>query len=226
MSFEIKNTGKDDDGIDKLFAAIGRCQQDIPALPKTGKLVVAKGAPAKPYVTLDVIIEGLKPQLKQHGVTFCQLLHSIGNLSALTLVVAGHGASLTTTFEFQRFANPQDAGKQITYYKRYQITAFFGVVGDEDADEDTLEVNRQRYDTPEQEAEKELANAEKRAATIQQIQTRFTQCVAVDALSSYWRGIYKTLDQPTRDAVTPALQARKTQLLNDQENEREPGEEG
>lgn len=144
MSFKYESISDKDNAVEELFSAIGACQSEFPALPKSAKGQAGGGR--FNYVPLDQVIEGMKPQLKEYGVSYSQLLHSEDKESALTLVVAGHGALVSTTFKFARDRNPQDAGKQVTYYRRYQLLSFFGIVGDQDADSDSVEDNKSRYE--------------------------------------------------------------------------------
>jgi hypothetical protein len=64
-----------------------------------------------------------------------QALHTDGSCAAVTLIVAGHEASITSTFAFDRNPDAKKFGADSTYYRRYQLGSFFGLEGDPDADD-------------------------------------------------------------------------------------------
>jgi hypothetical protein len=85
------------------------------------------------------------PSLTANGVSIMQPLHREGNRVASTLIVAGHGAAISSTVTFDlnhesidRFTKEkkfdvQLFGKDHTYWRRYQLQAFFCLEGDADA---------------------------------------------------------------------------------------------
>jgi hypothetical protein len=155
MNFSYNSLNGKDESVSDLMAAIGRCQSDFPALPKNA---TGQAGPRKyKYASLDQIIESMKPQLKQHGVSFMHLVSSDGKQANLTLLVCGHGAAVETSFAFYLDKNPQDFGKALTYYKRYQLSAFFGIVADDDADSDSVEANKQKYADKQAQEDKPVA---------------------------------------------------------------------
>lgn len=221
MNYEYKNIGTNEDGLSKLFAAIGKCQGEFPALlpSATGQ----KGHQKFTYVPLDKIIDGIKPQLQQYGVTFIQLLHSADGGSAITLLVVGHGAVISTTFRFARDLNPQDAGKQTTYYRRYQLTAFFGIVGDPDADSDSVEENKKKYLEKEQEEHGVGSGTNGDNEDHSSPRLRIETSTSIPGLKNIW----SEFTPEEKKECKPYLDKRKKELdAEEVKTSREPGEEG
>lgn len=174
MNFKYESINGKENSVEELLFAIGRCQQDFPSLLMDARVSITKTHKAK-YASLEQIFKLVKPQFKEYGVMFMQLLHSVEKDSAVTLLVSGHGAVVSTTFCFTRDRNPQDAGKQISYYKRYQFLAAMGMVGDPDADEDSVEENKKKY---ENKAIEERAEAIAPSKTVQVEQAPIAAAVA------------------------------------------------
>lgn len=148
MNHEIGAFGDEHQNTAKLFAALSKAQSEFPAVPKDSKVTVTKAGATAPYASLDRIIECIRPALARNGLAFTQLVGGTGAEMTLTTVVSGHGAYISTTMPFQRVQNPQDMGKLVTYYKRYQLTAALGISADADADSDSVMENERKYAEP------------------------------------------------------------------------------
>jgi hypothetical protein len=118
----------------KLFDAIGTAMSAFKPLPRTATGSIAKGHTFQ-YAPLRKVVECIKTDLAKNSVSFMQALHTDGANCAVTLIVAGHGASVTSTFCFPASNDPKKFGADSTYYRRYQLTSFFGLEGDPDADD-------------------------------------------------------------------------------------------
>jgi hypothetical protein len=118
----------------KLFDAIGTAMSAFKPLPRTATGSIAKGHTFQ-YAPLRKVVECIKTDLAKNSVSFMQALHTDGSNCAVTLIVAGHGASITSTFCFPASNDPKKFGADSTYYRRYQLTSFFGLEGDPDADD-------------------------------------------------------------------------------------------
>jgi hypothetical protein len=118
----------------KLFDAIGTAMAAFKPLPRTATGSIAKGHTFQ-YAPLRKVVECIKTDLAKNSVSFMQALHTDGANCAVTLIVAGHGASVTSTFCFPASNDPKKFGADSTYYRRYQLTSFFGLEGDPDADD-------------------------------------------------------------------------------------------
>mgnify|MGYP001615386421 CR=1 FL=1 len=73
--------------------------------------------------------------LAEQGVSMIQPFHTVGDKAAVSLIVSGHGASITSRMLFPIDKNVQIFGKESTYFRRYQLQAFFCLEGDRDADD-------------------------------------------------------------------------------------------
>jgi hypothetical protein len=118
----------------KLFEAVGKAMNKMRPLPRTATGSIAKGHTFQ-YAPLRKVVECIKADLHSEGVSFMQALHTDDNNCAVTLIVGGHGASVTSTFCFPSSNDPKKFGADSTYYRRYQLTSFFGLEGDPDADD-------------------------------------------------------------------------------------------
>lgn len=118
----------------KLFEAVGKAMHKMRPLPRTATGKLTKDHTFK-YAPLRKVVECIKDDLHTEGVSFMQALHTDGNNCAVTLIVGGHGASVTSTFCFPSSNDPKKFGADSTYYRRYQLTSFFGLEGDPDADD-------------------------------------------------------------------------------------------
>jgi hypothetical protein len=118
----------------KLFEAVGKAMNKMRPLPRTATGSIAKGHTFQ-YAPLRKVVECIKADLHSEGVSFMQALHTDGSNCAVTLIVGGHGASVTSTFCFPSSNDPKKFGADSTYYRRYQLTSFFGLEGDPDADD-------------------------------------------------------------------------------------------
>jgi|SRR6476620_222062 len=126
---------QDPGSLHKLYDAIGKASASFPDLPRTATGQVGKDRKFQ-YAPYHKVVRCIKPALAENGVTFLQPLHSEeeGKVS-ITLVVAGHGAVIASTLKVNQDSDPKVFGANATYYKRYQLTNFFGLEGDPDADD-------------------------------------------------------------------------------------------
>jgi hypothetical protein len=121
--------------IGELATALLAFQKEAPSLVKDGKGNFGK------YVTLDGIMERVRPILCKHGLVLTQLPSYItdgsGNaVPALTTrLTHEHGEYIEATMMLLLDKqNSQGLGSALTYARRYSITAFLALVGDEDDD--------------------------------------------------------------------------------------------
>lgn len=90
------------------------------------------------YADYSALTRATRPYLVKHGITLLQPLHSSDAGTAVTTtILAGHGARISSSFSFRADPNPQNFGKDHTYYRRYQLQAILGLAG-EDADDARL----------------------------------------------------------------------------------------
>jgi hypothetical protein len=117
----------------KLFDAIGRASAKFQPLPKnkSGQY----GHQKFDYAPYHTVRKCILSHLLAEGVSIAQPIHSESSKAAVTLVVCGHGCTVTSTLKFDMNPKCQDFGKESTYYRRYQLQSFFCLEGDKDADD-------------------------------------------------------------------------------------------
>jgi hypothetical protein len=115
-----------------LFTALAAFQQEVPAIHKGSK------GYGYSYASLPEILEVINPLLKFHGLGFTQLLddeflttiifHCQSGESIKSRVHIPQGVNLKGMNDFQVM------GSAITYYRRYSLSAAFGLITDVDND--------------------------------------------------------------------------------------------
>lgn len=124
--------------IAKLGAAIVKVQAELPAIPKdrTNPITHSK------YATLGAINKVLLPVTSKNEIAVTQYPVSgpAGQVGCGTLLIHSSGEFINYDPFFinsdrnKRMSAAQEGGSAITYAKRYQLCAIFGIVPDEDAD--------------------------------------------------------------------------------------------
>jgi len=85
------------------------------------------------YVSLDCILESITPVLSKHGLLLVQYVDD--NNLVTDLFHCETGQKITSNFPLTPNPDPQKVGSQITYYRRYQLSAMLGLIGT-DTDDD------------------------------------------------------------------------------------------
>ena len=99
-------------------------------IKKDGKLLYTTT-----YADLNQCIECIRQPLSKHGLSFTQTVEPDGNLWLLILTLRhASGQTLRSYMPLSLNGSPQQIGGQLTYLKRYQISAFFGLAADFDDD--------------------------------------------------------------------------------------------
>lgn len=83
------------------------------------------------YMTLDNIIETLAPLLKEQKLL---VTHFISQQELITRVVDVESAELLDSSFGLLATDPQKKGSEVTYAKRYNLSALFNICADEDDD--------------------------------------------------------------------------------------------
>jgi len=91
------------------------------------------------YLTLQTLIEGVRPILARHNLALLQPVTADGNSVTVTTVIlhasgAKYDSGLTLTATGP--ATPQALGSLISYARRYGAGSLLGIVSDPDADDD------------------------------------------------------------------------------------------
>ena len=83
------------------------------------------------YATLDGILDTIRPELANAGLSVIQLPSASG-LSTMILHISGE--FIEDTVPMPTFAKAQEFGAAMTYYRRYALCAALGIAAEEDDD--------------------------------------------------------------------------------------------
>jgi hypothetical protein len=129
-----------------LFENLAKAQLEFIPVPRDSAGQVGTNRSFK-YAGYATIMRCIRPALSKYGIAVLQPLHFRGGMAITTTIVAGHGASIQTSFAFKadHFKrsregtplgdDPQEFGRCHTYYRRYQLQSMLGIEGDSDADD-------------------------------------------------------------------------------------------
>lgn len=117
-----------------LYKALAKFRQQLKQPVKDGANPYFKST----YVTLDGVIKAVDTALEGTGLSYIQEAATSDGLPAVRTVLfhedGGTMASGWLSLPLKSGATPQDVGSLLTYAKRYQLAAFFGVSSDVDDD--------------------------------------------------------------------------------------------
>lgn len=139
------------ESIDKLAAGMALFRQQLKQPELDAKNPFFKNN----YLTLKGVEAAIDPALKDTGLSYIQLVYTVeGNSAVKTMVMHSSGQRIVTDPLILRPTknDPQGQGSAITYAKRYQLMALFGVVGDKDDDGNAASRPQQRYSKQRQQA--------------------------------------------------------------------------
>lgn len=129
-----------------LYKALAKFRQQLKQPAKDGANPYFKST----YVTLDGVIKAVDTALEGTGLSYIQEAATSDGLPAVRTVLfhedGGTMASGWLSLPLKNGATPQDVGSLLTYAKRYQLAAFFGVSSDVDDDVNSASIRGdQRY---------------------------------------------------------------------------------
>ena len=120
--------------VSSIFKALCECKKDFVPLSKNKK------GYGYNYTPLDSVIDMLNTVLPKHGINFVQFPSTVGENYALTTRIfheSGEWMEDTIIFnmtEISKANDTQKLGASITYFRRYALSAIFGIASDEDID--------------------------------------------------------------------------------------------
>lgn len=137
---------------DKIISALAKAQGKfkIPELNRTAK-VTKEGRLLYEthYADLQEIIECVRAPLAENGLCFIQVTKNQGNAWFLVLELHHEsGQMLDTWLPLNVNQTNQQLGGTLTYLKRYQMSAFFGLAADFDDDGNSNGDNNVNFDDP------------------------------------------------------------------------------
>lgn len=167
----------------KLYEELAKASANFLPVPRSNTGQV--GQQKFKYAGYAKLMRCVRPALSAHGISLLQPLHWRDGKAITTTILAGHGATVQSSFAFDAdfrrkqkdgtmASDPQEFGRHHTYYRRYQLQAMLGLEGDADAD-DLPDVNEEResaqYVEPAKETKASLpkaqASAEPKSAPVE-----------------------------------------------------------
>lgn len=122
------------ESIKEIAPALNKVLSEVSNLPKTKK------GYGYSYTPLDDVLEAVRPILLKHNLGVTQMVGSeAGMVTIKTLLLHDSGEYLATTLtlpptNMSGVNDVQALGASITYGRRYQLTAMFGIASEEDVD--------------------------------------------------------------------------------------------
>lgn len=129
-----------------LYAALAKAQGAMSNPIKNREVSVKsdRGAYKFAYATLDAILDGIRAPLASNGLSFTQTLERTpeGMVMCMRLFHSGGGVLHTCMPIDAKAQKMQELGSLITFARRYQIAAFFGLAAEEDDDANAADGNK------------------------------------------------------------------------------------
>jgi hypothetical protein len=124
--------------MENLVKALVKAQMKMPDIKHN-----ATGMHKATYTTLDHLIKETMPVLNNEGLAVIQTVKTTDTNSTqlVTLLLHESGESIASTMHFNPSPNPQEVGKQITYYRRYCYQSILGISTEKDDDGDGIAKN-------------------------------------------------------------------------------------
>lgn len=129
--------------IDQLAGALALAQGEFKSVPTTQTATVKGKAKQSGrdyeysyrYAALSDVFEACRPGLSKNGLAVSQLVtEREKGLQIESLLMHSSGQWLRSVFHLKATDDPQDLGGQITYYRRYALSALVGLATEEDQD--------------------------------------------------------------------------------------------
>jgi hypothetical protein len=123
------------ENINELSAALAKAQAELKNPPRSREVSVkmkSGGTYKFKYAPLGDILEMARPVLSKNGLAICQIIQG-KDLTTCLLHEGGQWLSSTVTLAPQD-PGPQALGSEITYKRRYTVTAMLGISADDDED--------------------------------------------------------------------------------------------
>lgn len=184
----------------------------IEVAPEINAIGKSKQAYGYKYATLDSLIDMLRTVLPKHDLWFIQIPTRLEGKSSLTTrVIHNSGEWFEDTIEMtdtelQGKANDtQKVGASITYFRRYALSAIFGVATEEDVDGNINNVSKQPVVTKQVVAPKQQQKKDPTPYLLQDMTKRIEAGETKESILKSYAEILKT------DSVRPIEQ------LNDSE---------
>lgn len=129
------------ESIDLIAAALAKAQAEFVQPEKNKAVTVKNNAGVKlydfEYADYNAIVEAVRGPLSKHGIAFTHILETHGaNFILATYLIHSSGQRLRSVWPIGNARDPKAIGGDMTYGKRYCLSALTGCVADDDADAD------------------------------------------------------------------------------------------
>lgn len=201
----------------------------IQAAPEIQSISKSKQAYGYKYATLDSLIDMLKGVLPKHGLHFVQSPEdgAAGNRILETCVIHDSGewlkSSITLTdTELQGKANDtQKFGASLTYFRRYVLSALFGVAADEDVDGNVVNMNNAARPKPK--PQQQPQQLDERAAALQAMTDDWSRRIKAgetkESITKHYADILKVdVLKPSKELTTRELVVLTRELAKENAN--------
>lgn len=125
-----------------LFKALAAFQQEVKTIRKNA--TAGQGSFKYKYADLHSIVEQITPIMARHGLGFTQPLDGSGIRTIIYHVESGEAldylAELPQDVHLKGQNDYQAKGSGITYFRRYALSSALGIVTDEDADAQGIQI--------------------------------------------------------------------------------------
>lgn len=130
-----------------LYSALAKAQGQMTNPVKNREVSVKsdRGAYKFAYATLDSILDGIRKPLADNGLAMTQALEQRENGLAMVMRIFHAGGGQLTTImplDHARAVKMQELGSLMTFARRYQVAAFFGLAAEEDDDANSADGNQ------------------------------------------------------------------------------------
>lgn len=100
------------------------------------------------YASLAAIIDAIRAPLSANGLSYTQAtgFNENGEFGLTTMLMHASGEWKTSDYPLPQSARPQEMGSNLTYARRYTLSALAGIAADEDDDANASEAKGQRVD--------------------------------------------------------------------------------
>lgn len=116
---------------DELITALAKAQAEFLPIAKSHKADAGKYTYT--YANLADTLAAVVPALNKHGIVLLQPMQWTASGVELQTVLLGHGERLSACLPLYLDGLPaQEAGKLISYMRRYLVTSFLGLAADDD----------------------------------------------------------------------------------------------
>jgi hypothetical protein len=155
---EGRSEVKTSEAVDQIYVAIFDLQQALAPVKrdKVVKVKTREGSYEFRYAPLDSIMDVLKPLFQKTGLA---LIQGVDRDCLTTRVIHKSGQWIESdTFLNAEHANMQGFGGEVTYKRRYALSALLGIVSDEDNDVPRISATKGVLETLTQKRQSALAD--------------------------------------------------------------------